>query len=272
MRDPSTATSTRKTRSATHVDRTAVARAASLPARRRITPSILSPPSPTVTRTYLERRRIPRTHLLQPQEVNETASPSDEGETCIDDALSSGDDAGVADSEVGPGGNAFILRDDPLAEEVNELQATLDKAKELVRDRLVCQICFRYLEAPYTTNCGHTFCGKCLKHSFTVHLKAAIEAFRVDHLIGERFGVPTSRSGVQWLVHRIQKKHVDPTPFFLHPCPSCRSSVCRPPVLSLSLRSLVIRLRRVVDKDLAEGVEVATEGYGNSLFFEGLFF
>ncbi|KAI9718331.1 MAG: hypothetical protein M1828_006733 [Chrysothrix sp. TS-e1954] len=40
-----------------------------------------------------------------------------------------------------------------------------------IRDIVTCKICFRLLHAPYTTQCGHTFCYTCLDHWFNKRKK-----------------------------------------------------------------------------------------------------
>ncbi|KAJ3501136.1 hypothetical protein NLJ89_g9478 [Agrocybe chaxingu] len=235
----------RKMRSATTNRLADVVWAASLPAKRRSAVDHSNPSSsPLVTRTYQRRKKTLRSDLPGTEHSGTVGSHPKESEDSsngslppwrdawwnwikgrIDSALSADDPVYIAEST--QIGDAFVDNDSVLAEEVKSLEAT------------ITQICFRYLEVPYTTVCGHTFCGQCLKHSFTTHLKASIQHFRAHHLIVQQLPVPTSKVSRDWLVRSIRKKDVDPAPFFAHPCPSCRTAINTPPVLSFHLRSLV---------------------------------
>lgn len=54
------------------------------------------------------------------------------------------------------------LSPEPEASELLD-QSLLQQWKELIRSELDCQVCYALFLDPVTTNCGHTFCRKCLQ-------------------------------------------------------------------------------------------------------------
>lgn len=134
---------------------------------------------------------------------------------------------------------------------------------------------------PSLRECGHAFCGTCLRMKFAIELKPRL----LDIPLLAQYGrpefnchdIPASRAHLQTIVDGINSNTsidaVVPEQVFTYTCPSCRGTVTKPPIVPFKLSFLLASVHKAIKGRLSCSPEydVGEQPKMGLDYFDGLF-
>lgn len=125
--------------------------------------------------------------------------------------------------------------------------------------------------------CGHSFCGICLRTTFEDELKSRLLAIPLLAYYGHpQFDcqtIPTSREHLETTAQGISQSTGIPEAIFTYTCPLCRGVITRPPIVQFKFSQLVSSLHEAITSRLVDSSEYDMKNQEEigSNYFEGLF-
>ncbi|KAF5328934.1 hypothetical protein D9611_013503 [Ephemerocybe angulata] len=147
-----------------------------------------------------------------------------------------------AQSKVPPTPEADPLDESQTSKQINtrDDNAMLDDIVDAVERAGSCEICTWFMRTPYVLECGHSFCGSCLRTVFERSLLQNLRPLGLDdhdtHDWDECQTIPVDDFGVERLIECVEEHKVEAIDVFTHPCPFCKTAVRRPPPINYALR------------------------------------